>query len=95
MEGRSELILALRKELIVPHQESTWDEIEVQDVILVDDTEAGAEVETIADMVGIEVEAGIDTIDESVDREVLSTDLPGDQSVRIERTIGTDKTRDV
>lgn len=89
------MILALRKELIVPRQESTWDEIEVQDAILVDDTEAGAEVETIADTVGIEVEAEIDTIDESVDREVLSTDLPGDQSVRIDGTIGTGKTRDV
>lgn len=95
MVGKSELILVWRKEPTVPHQESTWDETEVLDATLDDDTEAEAEV--VADTAETEADLEIDTTpDETVDDpEVLFTDhleIPEDQWVHTEGTTDTDKT---
>lgn len=95
MAGKSELISVWRKEPTVPLQESTWDETEVLDGILDEDTEAEAEV--VADTVETEADLEIDTPDEIADdRGVLFTDhlviIPDDQSVHTEGTTDTDKT---
>jgi len=94
MVGKSELILVWQKELTVPLQESTWDETEVLDGTVDEDTEAEAEV--VVDTVETEADLEIDTPDETVDdRGVLFIGhlvILDDQSVHTEGTTGTDKT---